>query len=60
MSQPTFSQNTQLQMFLEELKQEISNPLHQRLLQVYQGPTPVQSMEAELMKILLEAVQREG
>ncbi len=59
MSQSTFSQNSQLQMFLEELKQEISKPLHKRLLQAYQGQTPVQSMEAELTKILLEVLHRE-
>ncbi len=59
MSQPTFSQNSQLQMFLEELRQEISNPLHKRLLQAYQGQAPVQSMETELTKILLEVLHRE-
>jgi hypothetical protein len=59
MSQPTYSHNSQLQMFLEELKQEISNPIHKRLLQAYQGQTPVQSMEAELTKILLEVLHRE-
>ena len=59
MSESTISQNSQIQMFLEELKQEISNPLHKRLLEAYKGQTPVQSMETELKKILLEVLQRE-
>lgn len=59
MSQSTNSQNSQIQVFLEELKQEISNPLHRRLLEAYTGQNPVQSMEIELRKILLEALQSE-
>lgn len=47
------------QQFLEELTQEVSDPLHCRLLLAYQGDSPVQAMEEELMKILLEVLHRE-
>lgn len=45
--------------FLEELKAEISNPLHRRVVKAYQGDNPVQAMELELGAILLEVLKRE-
>ena len=53
------SQSSCSEEFLNELQKELSNPLHKRLLQAYQGSDPVQSMEAELARILLEVLHRE-
>ena len=46
--------------FLKELLAEISDPLHRRLVQAYQGDDPVKSMEEELSNILLEVLNREN
>ena len=53
------SRNSRPNEFLDELQKEISNPLHKRLIQAYQGYNPVESMESELAKILLEVLHRE-
>lgn len=53
------SQNSRREEFLDELQKKISNPLHRRLIQAYQGDDPVQSMESELVKILLKVLCRE-
>jgi hypothetical protein len=45
--------------FLLELLEEISDPIHKRLIKAYQGADPVRSMETELGEILLEVVRRE-
>jgi hypothetical protein len=45
--------------FLSELLDELSDPVHKRLIEAYQGGDPVHSMEAELGKILLEVLRRE-
>ena len=45
--------------FLDELQRELSDPVHKRLIHAYQGDEPVQSMESELAKILLEVLRRE-
>ena len=45
--------------FLEELQRELSAPPHRRLIQAYKGDTPVQSMESELARILLEILHHE-
>lgn len=53
------SQNSRQEEFLNELREEISDPLHKRLIQSYHGDNPVGSMESELVKILLEVLHRE-
>lgn len=45
--------------FLDELLAELSDPIHKRLIQTYRGDDPVQSMESELGKILMEVLHRE-
>lgn len=45
--------------FLEEMQAELSNPLHKRLIQACEGDNPVERMESELGKILLEVLHRE-
>ena len=46
-------------VFLEELHSELSDPIHKRLIKAYQGSDPVQSMESELVNILLEILDNE-
>jgi hypothetical protein len=45
--------------FLSELLEEITDPIHKRIIKTYQGDDPVHSMEIELGKILLEILTRE-
>ncbi len=45
--------------FLAELAEQVSTPVHRRLIEAYGGGDPVQSMETELGKILLEVIARE-
>lgn len=45
--------------FLKEILKEISDPIHRRLIQEYEEDNPVDSMESELRKILMEVLQRE-
>ena len=45
--------------FLDELEKAIKNPVHERLIKAYRSNNPVQSMEAELAKILTEVLGSE-
>jgi hypothetical protein len=53
------SEKTRREEFLNELQREVSDPLHRRLIHAYRGDNPVQSMESELAKILLEVLRGE-
>ena len=53
------SEKSRREKFLGELQRELSDSLHRRLIQAYRGDDPVQSMESELAKILLEVLRRE-
>ena len=53
------SQHSSREEYLNELLEELSDPVHKRLIQAYQGDDPVESMESELKKILMETAQRE-
>ena len=46
--------------YLPELLEEVLNPLHRRLLEAYRESDPVDSMENELGKILLEVLSHEN
>lgn len=52
-------QDSSREKYIEEFLAALSDPIHKRLIQAYQGSDPVQSMESELGKILMEALQRE-
>lgn len=39
---------------LKELISNLSNPTHKRLIEAYKSDNPLESMESELGKILLE------
>lgn len=53
------SQNSRREEFLDALQRELSDPMHRRLIQAYRGDDPVQSMESELAKTLLEVLHHE-
>jgi len=43
--------------YLEELSQGVSDEVHKRLIEAYRGENPVESMESELRKIIMEVVE---
>lgn len=45
--------------FLNKLLAQLSDPIHRRIIQAHRGVDPVQSMESELGRILLEVLHRE-
>jgi hypothetical protein len=59
MNNRAISQNSSHEEYVEELLAELSEPVHKRLIQAYLGNNPVQSMESELGKILMEVLNRE-
>lgn len=60
MAEEASSKSPRCREFLGELQKEIPTSLHKRLLQAYRGDDPVQAMEAELAKILIEVLRREA
>jgi len=54
------SEHSSREEYLDELLAELSSPVHKRLIQAYRGDDPVQSMESELGKILMEVLRREN
>ena len=48
MSQEQFHKTPLVKKYLDELLTELSDPVHKRLIEAYQGDDPVQSMESEL------------
>ena len=50
---------SQSEKFLSELLEEISDPIHKRIIMAYQDSDPIHSMEIELGKILLEVLSHE-
>ena len=59
MNNETTSQHSSREEYLDELLEELSDPVHKRLIQAYLGNNPVQSMESELGNILMEVLHRE-
>ena len=59
MNNKVTSQHSSREEYLDELLAELSEPVHKRLIQAYRGNNPVQSMESELGKILMEVLNRE-
>lgn len=43
-----------IEEYLTELLDLVTDPIHKKLIEAYQQGTPVESMEEELSKILLE------
>ncbi len=61
MSEDNFNHPTlfQTKEFLSELLEEITDPIHTRIIKAYQGDDPVNSMENELGMVLLEVLAHE-
>jgi len=59
MREEIVTQDSLREKYLNELLVELSDPFHKRLIEAYQGDTPVQSMESQLGKILTEVLHRE-
>ena len=59
MSSEVTNQGSPEEVFVEELLAQLSDPIHRRIIQAHQGSNPVQSMESEIGKILLEVLNRE-
>lgn len=59
MSNEATSQHSSREEYLDELLAELSDTVHKRLIKAYRVDDPVQSMESELGKILMEVLRRE-
>ena len=59
MSNKGTSQHSSCEEYLDELLAELSDPVHKRIIEVYRGNDPVELMESELGKILMEVLRRE-
>ena len=59
MKKKATSQHSSIVEYIDELLDELYDPVHKQLIKSYQGDDPVQSMESELKKILIEALHRE-
>ena len=59
MNDKSTSQDSPYRLIVQELLEELSDPVHKQLIQAYQVDDPVRSMEDELGKILMEILNRE-
>lgn len=46
--------------YLKELLGGVQDGVHKRLVEAYRGQNPLESMESELRKIIMEVVEGEG
>lgn len=59
MNEEAIPEKSSREKYLSELLTKLADPIHKRLIEAYQGDDPVQSMETELGKILMEILRRE-
>jgi len=59
MSKQNSEELSKRQELIYEFLSELSDPIHKRVIQSYGGNEPVESMEAELWKIMLEILSDE-
>jgi len=50
---------SKLELYLEELKTLVTDPIHKRLLAAYTGDDPKDSVERELDQLLIEVIESE-
>ena len=50
---------SKLELYLEELKALVTDPIHKTLLSAYTGDTPKKSVELELDRLLIEVLKSE-
>jgi len=53
------TERSRLELYLEELKALVKDPVHKRLLAAYTGDEPKNSVELELDRLLLEVLKSE-
>ncbi|APV45064.1 hypothetical protein Dform_01745 [Dehalogenimonas formicexedens] len=53
------TENSQVEKHLQKLAALVNDPIHKRIIEAYKGNNPLESMEAELTKILDEVVTNE-
>ena len=53
-------EHQRIKTYQAELIEELNNPIHKRLVKAYKSSSPVNSMEDELGKILLEVLNDEN
>jgi len=46
--------------YVEQFLEQLSDPIHKRLIEAYSGDDPVESMETELGRVLEEVLDNEG
>ena len=47
------------QGYVRQFLEQLSNPIHKRLIEAYEGDDPVVSMESELGRVLREVLENE-
>lgn len=50
---------SRLELYLEELKALVTDPIHKRLLAAYTGDNPKESVELELDRLLIDVLKSE-
>jgi len=53
------AESLRLELYLEELKALVTDPIHKRLLSAYIGDEPKESVELELDRLLIEVLKSE-
>jgi hypothetical protein len=59
MNEETKLNDSQKEKHLAEILEILTDPLHIRIIEKYQGDDPVQAMETELGEIIMEIITRE-
>ena len=52
-------ESSRLELYLQELKALVTDPIHKRLLSAYTGDDPKESVELELDRLLIEVLESE-
>ena len=47
------------QEYVQQFLEQLSDPIHKRLIEAYEGDDPVASMESELGRVLREVLENE-
>ena len=50
---------SRLELYLKELEELVTDPIHKRLLAAYTGDKPKESVELELNRLLIEVLRSE-
>ncbi|HUW96529.1 MAG TPA: hypothetical protein VMW58_12145 [Anaerolineae bacterium] len=45
--------------YVRQFLEQLSNPIHKRVIEAYEGDDPVMSMESELVRVLREVLEDE-